>query len=85
MNMALAKFAIAALISGTASFGDGGQGWLTILFPERGVEIRVTYDDRDGNGYLSFNAPNPRYRDVLTGASIVRGPELKRGQLQKSR
>ncbi len=85
MGMLLARIAVAALMAHTAIVSGAGQGWLTILFPERGVEIRVTYDDRDGNGYLNFNAPNPRYRDVLTGASIVRGPEQKRGQLQKSR
>jgi hypothetical protein len=85
MSMALAKFAIAALISGTAIVSGAGQGWLTVLLPDRGTEVRVTYEDRDGNGYLSFNAPDRKNRDVLTGGSIVRGAEQKRGQLQKSR
>jgi hypothetical protein len=83
--MALAKFAIAALIAGTAIVSGAGQGWLTVFVPERGTEIRVTYEDRDGNGYLSFNAPDRKNRDVLTGASVVRGAEDKRGPLQRSR
>ncbi len=81
MSMVLAKIAIAALISGTALISGAGQGWLTVLFPQRGTEVRVTYEDRDGSGYLNFSAPDPKHRDVLTGASIVkRFPQPKRSR-----
>ena len=72
MSLALAKFAIAALLSGAAVISGAGPGWLKVLFPKRGTTVEVRYVDRDRNGYLSFDAPNPRFRDVLTGARVVR-------------
>ena len=58
MSAFLARIAIAALMSGAAVVSGAGQGWLTVLFPKRGTEVIVYYEDRDGNGYLSFNAPD---------------------------
>ena len=71
MSTLLARIAIAALISGTAVISGAGQGWLSVLFPKRGTEVMVFYEDLDGNGYLSLNAPDPDNRDVLTGAHVV--------------
>ena len=70
MSALLARIAIAALMSGLASVSGAGQGWLTVLFP-RGTEVIVHYEDRDGNGYLSFNAPDPANVDLPTGATLV--------------
>ena len=70
MGMGLARIAIAALISGTAIFHAAGPGSLTVEL-ESGTLVQVFYEDRDGNGYLNFNAPSLRNRDVLTGASVV--------------
>ncbi len=71
MSALLARIAIAALMSGAAAVSGAGQGWLTILFLERGTEVIVHYEDRDGNGYLSFNAPDPANVDLPTGATLV--------------
>ena len=80
MSMGLAKLVIAALIAHAASVSSAGPGWLTIFVPEgcfsgnglgagaNGTTVTVHYEDRDGNGYLSFNAPDPKNRDVLMGA-----------------
>ena len=47
--------------------------------PERGREIVVYYEDRDGNGYLSFNAPDRANVDRPTGATLVpREPRMPR-------
>ena len=83
MNMGLAKLVVAALIAGMASVCATGPGWLTILIPDgyfsgkglggsaNGTTVTVQYEDRDGNGYLSFGAPDPKNEDVLIGAKIV--------------
>ena len=65
MSALLARIAIAALIAGTAVVSGAGPGFLTVLFP-RGTEVMVHYEDRDGNGYLSLDAPDPRDMDVIT-------------------
>ena len=70
MSAMLARLAILALMSGAAGVSGAGMGWLTILFP-RGNEVIVFYDDRDGNGYLSFNAPDPANVDLVLGAQPV--------------
>ena len=83
MSMGLAKLVIAALIAHAASVTGAGPGWLTILVPAgcfssqglgstaNGTTVKVLYEDRDGNGYLSFNAPQPKFKDVLIGAEVM--------------
>ena len=71
MSALLARIAVTALMAGAATVSGAGQGWLTILFPKHGREIIVFYEDRDGNGCLSLNSPDPANRDLLTGATMV--------------
>ena len=83
MNMGLAKLVVAALIAGMASVCATGPGWLDILIPDgyfsgkglggsaNGTLVKVEYEDRDGNGYLSFGAPDPKNEDKLIGAQVL--------------
>ncbi len=83
MSMGLAKLVVAALIAGSASVHSAGLGWLKIVIPEgcfsggglgggaNGTTVMVLYEDRDGNGYLSFGAPDPKNEDKLIGAQVL--------------
>ena len=83
MNMGLARLVVAALIAGSAFVHSTGLGWLKIVIPQTcysgsgrlgcatSTTVLVHYEDRDGNGYLSFGAPDPRNNDRLLGATVV--------------